>query len=93
MFVTKGQRITAEWFGDAKPVPLAGVQMKVQATKFAITGIIKHVRGDHPTDPKVIRIYVDPERGWSGPRIRPEGCTCDHEHVEVNPNHVTGVAQ
>ena len=91
MFVTKGQKIAAEWFGDAKPVPLSGMQMKVQATKFVVVGTIRHVRGDDPTNPKTVRFYVEPEGEWTGPRVRPPGCTCEHEHVEVNPDHVTGV--
>ncbi len=42
--VKKGDRIEARWFGDGKLVPLAGAQMKVQATEMAVTGTIKHVR-------------------------------------------------
>jgi hypothetical protein len=87
-YITKGARIRAEWFGDARPVPLAGMQMKVQATKFTVVGVVRHFRGDDPVAPKVIRIYVDPDHPWEGRTVRPEGCTCDHEHVEVNPDHV-----
>lgn len=91
MFVTKGQRITADWFGDAKFVALAGVMMKAQVTKFVVTGVIRHVRGDDPVNPKTVRFYVDPDGDWTGPTVRPPGCTCDKAHVEVNPDHVTGV--
>jgi len=89
--VKKGDRIEARWFGDGKPVALAGMQMKVQATEMAVTGTIRHFRGDHPTAPTVVRLYVDPEQPWSGPTVRPHGCRCDHEHVEVDPQHVSRV--
>ena len=87
--VNKGDRIGAEWFGDAKPVALAGVQMKVQATQFAVVGTIRHVRADDPVNPVEVRLYVDPEGEWQGPTARPEGCTCEKPHVEVNPKRVT----
>lgn len=90
-YVKNGDRIEARWFGDCKPAALAGMQMKVQATEMAVTGTIKHVRGDHPVSPKVIRLYVDPEPTWSGVTVKPVGCTCDHEHVEVDPDHVIRV--
>ena len=90
-YIQKGARVHAEWFGDVRPVPLSGMQMKVQATKFGVTGVIRHFRGDHPTAPTIVRIYVDPEHEWTGPTVRPHGCTCDHEHVEINPDHITEV--
>lgn len=87
-YVTKGARIRAEWFGEAKLAALSGMQMKVTAVKREVVGVIRHFRGDHPTSPTVVRIYVDPDHEWDGPTVRPEGCTCDHEHVEVNPDHI-----
>ena len=91
--VTKGSRIRAEWF-KAKmdpPACLAGMQLKFGATRFEVVGVVKHVRGDHPTNPTVIRFYVDPDHTWDGPTVTPEGCTCGHPHVEINPAHVVGM--
>jgi hypothetical protein len=90
-YVTKGSRIHAEWFGDAKIVSLAGMGMKVEAGQIVVVGTVRHIRGDDPVAPKTIRFYVDPEHEWTGPTMRPTGCTCDHEHVEVNPDHVKAV--
>lgn len=88
-FVGKGCRIRAEWFGDTKAVPLTGVQLKFQATRFEVVGVVKHVRGDRPVNPTSVRFYVDPDHEWTGRTVTPEGCTCGHPHVEVNPKHIT----
>ena len=90
-FVTKGMRIRARWFADARPVALPGVMFKLQATERDVVGVVKHVRGDHPTNPTITRFYVTPDGECAAPRTRPPGCTCAEEHVEVNPDHVIGV--
>jgi hypothetical protein len=89
-YIKKGDRIRAEWFGDGRPVPLAGAQLKFQVTKFEVVGVVKHVRGDRPVNPTV-RFYVDPDHEWTGATVTPEGCTCGHAHVEVNPKHIRAV--
>jgi len=89
-YVKKGDRIRATWLKAADPPSsLAGMQLKFSGEKFEVQGVIRHVRGDHPTNPTVVRFYVDPEHDFTGPRVRPYGCTCPTEHVEVNPDHVT----
>lgn len=88
MYVKKGSRISARWFGDAKAVALAGVNMKLQVTEYAVSGIVRHVRGDDPVNPTTIRFYIDPDPGYDGPRARPPGCACSQDHVEINPDHV-----
>lgn len=91
-YIKKGDHITARWFGGVAPVALAGMQLKFQATQFVVSGVIKHVRGDHPTSPTQIRLYIDPEDDDSGaPRTRPPGCTCEKDHVAVNPDHVVAL--
>lgn len=88
-YVTKGSRIRAQWFQAVDPpASLAGMQLKFGATKFDVVGIVRHVRGDHPTAPTQIRFYIDPVGDWDGPTTRPPGCTCANAHVEVNPDHV-----
>ncbi len=94
-YVTKGSHIRAEWMA-AKTNPLASVsgqQLKFEVQAHTITGIVKHVRGDHPTQPTIIRLFVDPDPGtsWTGPTTNLEGCTCGHPHVEVNPDHLIEV--
>lgn len=89
--VSKGNRIEARWLGDGKVVPLAGMQLKLQVSERSVRGVVKHLRGDDPIAPSVIRLYVDPDESWTGPTVRPAGCSCDHEHVEVDPGHVVRV--
>ncbi len=90
--ITKGSRIRAQWMKAKMNPPscLAGMQMKFGATSYDVTGVVRHVRGNHPTNPTVVRFFIDPDGDWDGPTDRPDGCTCDREHVEVNPAHVTG---
>jgi hypothetical protein len=49
---------------------------------------VRHVRGDHPINPTIVRFYVDPEGDCTEPRVQAYGCTCPGGHVEVNPVHV-----
>jgi hypothetical protein len=68
--ITKGMRISAMWM-DAKPVALAGVQMKFGATQRSVTGKITHIYGDHPTRPTKYTIVVAPEDGGPEVEIHP----------------------
>lgn len=74
--IVKGTRIRAEWF-QASTVCLAGVQPKMGATACSVTGTVKHIRGDHPTNPTVIRLLVQPDAGG--------------DLVTVDPNHVKAI--
>ncbi len=88
--VGKGDRIRASWL-VTEPASLAGQQNKVAAREIQVSGTIRHFRGDHPTHPTIIRIYLDPDPGYHGPTVRPQECRCKAEHVEVNPAHVKEV--
>ena len=95
-WIPKGARISASWFqANNPPSCLAGRQMKLGVTGLSVTGVIRHVRGDHPTHPTVVKLFVDPDPDckWDGPLVTPYGCTCDHQHVEVSPDHITAVLQ
>jgi hypothetical protein len=86
MYITKGMRITARWFADTRPVGLAGAQMKLQTTLCGVSGVVRHVRGDHPTDPTQVRLYVAADDGTGTP------CpTCQVREVVVDPAHVVMV--
>lgn len=85
--INKGDTIAATWL-DARFVGLAGVQMKLGAQWREVSGIVRHVRGDHPTSPTTVRLYVDAEGGT----VTPYGCTCG-PHIEVDPKHVTAVTK
>lgn len=94
MRVEKGDRIMARWW-IAEPVSLAGMQTKVGATEITVTGIARHFRGDHPTEPTEIVVYLDPE-GPVNPmarRERPCGCMCPgHDDlIPVRREHVCWV--
>jgi len=93
-YITKGTRIRAHWFQvNDPPSSLAGMQMKFGVTERVVTGVVRHVRGDHPVTPTEVRFYIDPESPWDGATITPHGCTCGHSHVEINPKHVTGIVK
>lgn len=82
MNITKGTRITARWF-RATNASLAGMQPKIGAEEVVVSGIVRHFRGDHPTNPTKVRLYIDAP----GADVTPEGCTCG-PHVEIDPAHV-----
>lgn len=75
--ILKGDWIRAEWFQTLGSEGTTGSQMKVKAQQFRVQGVVKHIRGDHPTHPTSIRLYVEPDGGG--------------EEVEVNPSSVVEV--
>lgn len=75
--IKKGDRVRAEWL-TANGASLAGMQPKFGATATVVEGVVTHIRGDHPTEPTTIRIWVQPDEG-------PE--------VMVDPKHIVGVIQ
>jgi hypothetical protein len=90
--VVKGTRIRAHWLrANNPPSCLAGMQLKFGATSCDVTGVVRHFRGDHPTEPTVIAIFIDPDGDCDLPRVRPEGCSCEKPHVQVNPKWVTEI--
>jgi hypothetical protein len=61
-YLQKGDRVTAEWL-ETEPVALAGVQMKLGGTTKTVTGVVTHIRGDHPTEPTSIGIAILDDEG------------------------------
>ncbi len=79
----RGDRVRAQWFATHL-TSLAGVQMKFGATPKEVVGTVRHIRGDHPTNPTEVRVFVDPDEGtYDGPKVDLVGCTCGHPHVEL----------
>lgn len=65
------------------------MQMKLGATRFAVEGIVRHLRGDKPVDPKDVRVYIDLTVDVDGVElVRPVGCQCEKGHVEVQMKHI-----
>ena len=95
--ITKGSRVRATWL-QAKPIgsfSLAGMQMKVAAETVTIVGVCRHFRGNDPTNPTQVRVYVEPEGDvpdWL-PRTRPFGCEREgHDKlIEINPDRIVEV--
>lgn len=83
--IGRGSRIIAKWF-EAKLVSLAGCQLKTGAIERVVTGVVRHVRGDHPTNPTTVRFYVEAEDGLGSPCDK-----CQVREVEVDPAHVVEV--
>ncbi len=63
VFVTKGMRVLIRAIVAQKmgTYSLAGVQMKLAAREVELTGRIAHVRGDHPTAPTSIGVWIEPD--------------------------------
>lgn len=95
-FITKGSRIVARWF-QANQACLAGYQMKTGATQITLSGIVRHLRGDDPADPREVLLYIEPDGEVPDTlsRTRPYGCECEgHDRlVEVKIQHVVGVLE
>lgn len=56
-FLEKGMRIRAVWFEDDGGV-LSGSQVKISAKEVVVEGVVTHIRGDHPTRPTSVRVWV-----------------------------------
>lgn len=60
MELTKGMLVRAEWL-EALPVgnvSLSGVQMKTGATMKIVVGVVTHIRGNHPTMPTSVGVWI-----------------------------------
>jgi len=96
-YITKGTRIHAKWLvaQTNPPASLAGFQMKFGASEVEVIGTCVHFRGDHPTNPTEVRIYIDVE-GDLPPAVKkvvPVGCTHPGGHVEIREAWILGVEQ
>lgn len=72
----KGDRVHARWL-QATNACLAGMQTKVGVVQREVIGVVTHIRGDHPTNPTTIRVWVKPDGGG--------------DEVIVNPDHIVAV--
>jgi len=62
VFVTKGTRVrVSRLLLNDPPSALAGAQLKFGAKQQEFVGIVRHVRGDHPTQPTTVGFWVEPE--------------------------------
>lgn len=60
-----GDTIRAKWF-KASPLgsfSLAGNFMKFNATSHDVSGTVRHIRGDHPTEPTIIGVWIEHDSG------------------------------
>lgn len=89
-YVAKGTRLRARWL-QARPVSLAGMQMKVEAAEVSVTGVVRHIRTDHPTELVNPTFFLDVEEGFGYEDHIQHCAKCGRDHVEVKPGHVTEV--
>lgn len=62
-YIAKGARVRARWF-EAKPIgsySIAGAQMKLVGSFVEVIGEVRHIRGDAPTDPKKVELWIKPD--------------------------------
>ncbi len=94
--ITKGDRIHVEWFQAQEfgTWSLAGFQEKTTGQFVSVIGTCVHFRGDHPTNPTKIRIYIDVEEGTlpdSVELVKPYGCTHEKGHLEIREEWIKGI--
>ena len=65
---------------------IAGAQPKVVGDFVGVTGVVAHIRSDHPTQLVNVTLHVttDDHRGTMCPK-------CGVPHVTVDARHVTGL--
>lgn len=95
-YLPKNARVRIDSGLVAKPIgtySMAGAQMKVVVERHVFTGTVRHLRGDRPIDPTVVKLYIEPDSVVSLPFVRPYGCTCEgHDRlVECNQDWVVVV--
>lgn len=89
-FVTKGTRVRASWL-EAKLVSLSGFQTKSGADHVSVTGVVRHIRSDHPTQPVNATLFLDVEEGVNHEAHAVHCAKCGRDHVEVKVSHVVAV--
>lgn len=62
----KGDWVHAVWLVPTNAC-LSGSQIKTGAEVAEVRGTVTHVRGNHPTEPTSIRVWVKPDGG--GPEV------------------------
>lgn len=91
--ITKGTKIQVEFFAS-REVALSGMQMKTEAQLVNVIGTCVHFRGDHPTDPSEIEIFIDVTEGVVPDHVKlvkPHGCTHEKGHLKVKESWIKGV--
>ncbi len=93
VFVSKGMRVFVQALVAQRTGThsLAGAQMKVSAQHVELTGTIAHVRGDHPTAPTNIGVWIAPDDAsgrmdnlFVGLEVQPKFCFACNRY-EVGP--------
>lgn len=89
-YVTKGTRVRAQWL-DAHLTCLSGAQMKTGGRMVVVTGVVRHIRSDHPTQPVNATFFIDAEHGVNHEEHVTHCTKCGRDHVEVSAKHVAEV--
>lgn len=96
MNIAKGSKVHVEFFAS-KPLgsfSVAGVQLKTTGAMVNVNGTCAHFRGDHPTTPKEVRVYIDVTEGELPEHVdlvKPYGCMHKKGHLEVRIEWIKGV--
>jgi hypothetical protein len=69
--LSKGDWVHAAWFEPTEAC-LSGSQLKTEAKLRHVHGTITHIRGNHPTEPTSVRIWVKPDDGSDEVIVHPE---------------------
>jgi hypothetical protein len=62
-YIKYGSRVLVKFFEAQEPgtYSIAGVQPKVVGRFVEFTGTVRHIRGNHPTSPTEVRLWVEPD--------------------------------
>lgn len=68
--IQKGDWVSAQWL-EPYEAGLSGSGLKFAAQNKSVSGIVRHIRGDHPTHPTSIRLFVEPDGGGDEVLVAP----------------------
>lgn len=68
--IKKGDWVLAEWF-EPNESCLSGSQLKFAVRHKYVNGIVRHIRGNHPTQPTSIRLFIEPDEGGEEVLVAP----------------------
>lgn len=94
--IVKGTKVTIRRMVIKPNTCLAGQQLKFGGDFQEFEGVVRHIRGNHPTEPTSVRLWVEPVSGdftkdSSGTEFC-EKCGCI-EIGEINPDHVASILE
>lgn len=95
-YITKGVKVHVEFFSSKElgTYSLSGFQPKVTGLFVSVAGPCVHFRGDHPTHPTQVKIFIDVTEGElpeGVELVKPFGCTHEKGHLEIREEWIKAI--